>query len=97
MAFIRRELRHKLNLYARKGGKRSRRRQVERIELFVEWCHRPAEQIGRRQVHEFFEAQKFAPTTARDYFYAICQLWVLLDRAGKPPRPPSLESASIVL
>ena len=90
MAFIHRELRHKLHLYARKGGKKSRRRQVERIELFVEWCHRPAEQIGRRQAHEFFQAHNFAPTTARDYYYAICKLWTLLGRGGKPPSPPIL-------
>jgi hypothetical protein len=90
MAFIRRELRHQLHLYARKGGKKSRRRQVERIEIFVEWCHRPAEQIGRRQVHEFFEAHQFAPTTARDYYYAVCKLWTLLGRVGKPPLPPIL-------
>lgn len=81
---IRPELRHQLNLYAAKGGKTSRRRTVERIEQFVQWCASDPRQIGKRHVHEFFEAHAFAPTTTRDYWYAIRVLWRLLHR-GDPP------------
>lgn len=87
------DLKHRLNLYARKGGKKSRRHTVARIERFLLACHCPPEQIGRRQVHEFFERNAFARTTARDYYYAIRLLWRLLGRGGVPPAPKSLKQA----
>lgn len=89
-ANISRELRQKIDLYRRKGGKTSRRNTVARIERFLREAGRPPEQIGKRHVHEFYENQKFAPSTERDYHYALCQLWQMLGRPGEPPRPPSL-------
>jgi len=86
---IDRQLDHRLKLYAAKGGKTSRRNTVRRIRNFVEFCQRPAAQIGRRQVYEFFEAHEheISPTTQRDYYYAIALLWRLLGRNSKPPMP----------
>lgn len=84
---IRRDLDHRLTLYAAKGGKTSRRRTVRRVRRFIAFCQRPAEQIGRRQVYAFFEQHRFSPTTQRDYYYAIALLWRLLGRSGEPPRP----------
>lgn len=86
-SLLSRELDHKLKLYAAKGGKTSRRATVRRVRHFIDACQRPAEQIGRRQVYEFFEQQRFSPTTQRDYYYAIALLWRLLGRSGEPPRP----------
>ncbi|WP_404369631.1 hypothetical protein [Marinobacter sp.] len=83
------ELFYRLHQHARKGGKVARRRQVKRVEAFVRWCGRAPAQIGRRQVHEFYRAHAFAPTTARDYDSAIRLLWRTLGRAGEPPRPPN--------
>lgn len=80
-------LRRKINTHKTKGGKRARRAEVARIERFVDWCNCPPEQIGRKHVHLFFEEKRFAPTTARDYFYAISKLWKMLGRSGEPPRP----------
>ncbi len=90
--FIDRQLDHRLKLYAAKGGKTSRRSTVRRIRTFIDFCQRPAAQIGRRQVHEFFEQleqRHLSPTTFRDYHRAICLLWRLLGRSGEPPRPRS--------
>lgn len=87
-AFISRELRQKIDMYRRKGGKTSRRNTAARIERFIESVGRPPEQIGKKNVLEFYEKQQFAPSTARDYHYAICQLWQLIGRVGDPPRPP---------
>ncbi|MCH4565563.1 hypothetical protein MKP05_20910 [Halomonas sp. EGI 63088] len=86
---IDRQLDHRLKLYAAKGGKVSRRATVRRVRAFIEFCQRPAAQIGRRQVHEFFEQRSFSPATRRDYHRAICLLWRLLGRSGEPPRPRS--------
>lgn len=84
------ELRRKLDLFRRKGGKTSRRKTTARIDYVVKWVDRPPEQIGKRHVYEFYEAHGFAPSTERDYHYALCHLWRMLDRNGLPPKPPSL-------
>lgn len=78
----------KLHQHARKGGKIARARQLKRIQTFIKWCARDPRQIGRRQVHAFYRAHDFAPTTARDYDSAIRLLWRTMGRAGEPPRPP---------
>lgn len=88
---INRILDHRLNLYAAKGSKASRRATVRRVRRFIDFCQRPAEQIGRRQVHEFYEQEAFSPSTQRNYYYAICLLWRLLRRTRKPPMPPTAE------
>lgn len=85
--FIDSKLRYQINMRRRKGAKRSRQAEAKRIERFVAWCNCPAEQIGRKHVHLFFEEKQFAPTTARDYFYAISKLWQMLGRSKEPPRP----------
>lgn len=83
------ELFFRLHQHARKGGKVARKRQLKRVEAFITWCGRSPQQIGRRQVHEFYRAQGFAPTTARDYDSAIRLLWRTMERSGEPPRPPN--------
>ena len=94
MAFINRKLRHELHLYATRGSKTSRRRQISRIETFVEFCQRPVEQIGKAQVYEFYEKNTFQPSTERDYHYAIRLLWEKLGRTGTVPLPPSMKRQS---
>ena len=84
---IPRKIRHALHLHGAKGGKTHRRRQLRRIEEFVQWCGCPPAQIGKRHVYEFLEAKTDRPTTARDYWYAIALLWRVLGRPGKPPKP----------
>lgn len=86
-SLISRELDHRLKRYAAKGGKTSRRATVRRVRSFITFCQRPAEQIGRQQVYEFFEHHQLSPTTQRDYYYAIVLLWRLVGRSGDPPRP----------
>lgn len=84
---IARELNHKLHLYKSRGGKTSRRRAVSRMKEFIDWCKCPPHQTGKRHVHQFFDEKKFAPSTARDYWYAIKTLWELMGRSGEPPKP----------
>lgn len=86
---IPRELQHQLHLHAAKGGKTARRRQVKRIEQFIAWtgCRDPR-QIGKSHVRSYFDAHDFAPSTARDHWYAIRLLWHTLERPKDPPPPP---------
>lgn len=84
--FIDRDFRHALNLYCTKGNKRSRKQTVKRLERIVEFVRRPPAQIGRKQIAAFFEAKRYAASTARDYETAIRLLWDLLKRQGQPPR-----------
>ncbi len=85
------EIRHRLNLHARKGGKTARRRQVKRAEAFASWCGCDPRQIGKRHVWEFFEAHDhWEPTTKRDHWYAVRLLWHTIGRPGDPPKPPSV-------
>jgi len=57
---------------------------------FVSWCNCAAHQTGKKHVHEFFEQKNFASSTARDYWYAIKQLWELMGRVGEPPKPKNM-------
>jgi hypothetical protein len=91
------ELFFRLHQHARKGGKVARARQLKRIQAFIKWCGRDPRQIGRRQVHDFYRAHNFAPTTARDYDSAIRLLWRTIERTGEPPRPPSATEKSKII
>ena len=85
----------RFRLYARKGGKRSRRQTVDRIRRFLTESQARPEQIGKRHVYEFFERHAdFSVTTQRDYYYAIRLLWRLLGRDSRPPKPKALERAT---
>lgn len=86
-----RELNHKIHLYKSRGGKASRRRSAQRMLEFVNWCNCEAHQTGKKHVHKFFEEKNFAPSTARDYWYAIKTLWELMGRVGEPPKPCGLK------
>jgi len=83
----------KTDIYRRHGGKRSRKRTVERLIYACENIkqHDPKvkapHMIGKKQVHEFYNRHShLAPTTLRDYYYALAQLWQWLGREGKPPK-----------
>lgn len=84
---IPRDIRYALHQHAGKGGKTARRRQLKRVEEFVAWCGCDPRQIGRGHVHRYFSEKGFAPTTARDHYYAIRLLWRVMGRAGEPPGP----------
>lgn len=90
-----RELNHKMHLYKSKGGKTSRKRNVERMKEFIGWCNCPPHQTGKKHVHQFFDEKKFSTSTARDYWYAIRILWRLIDRVGEPPKPPILSNQKL--
>jgi hypothetical protein len=83
-------LRAALRQHACKGGKTSRRRQVDRIQQFLKFCAtngvRAPEQIGKRHVHEWFEESHLSESTLRDRFYAVSLLWEWMGR-GQPPKP----------
>lgn len=75
-----------LRRYSRKGGKTARRRQVDRVWQFLDWCATQGlnspQQVGKRHVHEWLDEAK-SKTTRRDRYYAIRLLWDLMGR-GEP-------------
>jgi len=86
-----RELLHKLNLHARKGGKTSRRRQVARVKQMLEKIGKPPQQIGRGDVYAWIQAAE-AEMTRRDRYYAAALLWELVYQKTLP-KPCCLQSS----
>lgn len=82
------------DIHLRHGGKRHRKRQVIRLISALEEISeaepgvRRPEQIGRGQIHRFYQRYShFAPSTQRDYYYSFVLLWQFLKRPGTPPKP----------
>jgi hypothetical protein len=89
------EIQTQLNAFARKGGKKSRRRYVARIKQLINFCKtnygiRNEAQIGRAQLLAWLaekpRGQPLSPLTLRDRGYAADLLWELLGRGNKAPR-----------
>lgn len=78
-----------LHGYARKGSKVARRKQIARIEALGDWRRKPLEQIGKKDIHEYWRAHvALSADTKRDHYYAFKTLWEILGRAGDPPPSP---------
>ena len=84
-----------LKAFARKGGKKSRRHYVQRVQQLVNFCKihfgvKNEGQIGKAHLLEWYAEQPrgkpLAPTTLRDRGYAADLLRELLDRGNKAPR-----------
>ncbi|WP_286715712.1 hypothetical protein [Marinobacter sp. tcs-11] len=84
-------LNFRLKNYSKKGGKKHRNRQLQRIYKFIKYCDCPPDQIGNRHVTKFFEDNIMAQSTKRDYYYAIKLLWHMLGRNKNPKKPKVLE------
>jgi len=87
------EIRRLAHRYVRKGGKAHRRKQVQKLLLFVAWVEtqeavgHPA-RLGKRHVIGFWRAHDgLSDKTRYGYWLALCVLWGWLDKPGKPPRP----------
>jgi hypothetical protein len=81
-------------LWARKGGKRGRAGQIERMMAFAAFAEALGAadkgQIGGRTVVAFWKAlraQKRTYATQMSYWYAIRRLWILLELPGEVPPP----------
>lgn len=82
-------LHFRLKQYEKKGGKTHRAEQVKKVYRFIDFCGRPAAQIGNKHVKQFFNESQLSPTTKLDYYYAIRLLWKELRRTKLPPKPPN--------
>jgi len=90
-------------LWARKGGKRGRADQVERMMVFCAFAEasgvRDRGQLGGRTVIRFWRHLRAAGrsyATMQSYWYAIRHLWALLELPGEvpPPRAPEGREAA---
>ena len=93
------EFKYLLTECGRKGSKKSKRRQIDRIWQLMDYCRtngiKEPDQIGRRQIYEWYEEFEMAKSTARDRYYAVKLFWELLGKLGDPPRPTILKDADL--
>jgi hypothetical protein len=79
--------------FVAKGGKQNRRKQAKRMLAFVEFSIKNSrandfEQIGKNHVKAYFKANEgLSNAVLYQHWLALCELWTLLGRASKPPRP----------
>jgi hypothetical protein len=88
------QVREAARLWARKGGKKGRRDQLERMQVFVSFAEasgvRDRGQLGGKVVVAFWKALRASNrsyATMQSYYYAIRRLWALLDLPGEVPMP----------
>ncbi len=81
--------------WAKKGGKKNRKLQKNRMLSFA---HHAAglgaismKQVGERQVLHYWKTHdKFVKSTAYNCWLSLCILWDLSGKPGKPPKPKIL-------
>lgn len=78
--------------YIRRGGKRNRRQQQHRMLTFADFASvngaRTLAEVGGRQVIQYWKAHEhLTEKTLYNHWRALCVLWELSDKPGKPPRP----------
>lgn len=79
--------------YGRRGGKKNRRLQKQRLAVFVSYCSsqlglKSLGQLGKKHVENFFVSRwDLSEKTKTHYWYAIRILWKLLAKIGEPPKP----------
>ena len=88
-------------LWARKGGKRGRAEQIERMMVFAAFAEasgvRDRGQLGGRTVIRFWRHLRAAGrsyATMQSYYYALRHLWALLELPGEVPPPRAPEDSS---
>jgi hypothetical protein len=85
--------------YDRHGSKSNRKLQINRACSVMDWIERHCRihhlgQLGSNQVIRFWKAHRhLADKTANDYWLALCTVWKLTGKAGKPPRRWTLKDA----
>jgi hypothetical protein len=93
------QVRSLAHAYVRGGSKTNRRLQVGRMLKFVAFVEETERlhnlhEFGHRHVINFWKNNRdLAPKTAHDYWLALCALWRLAGKPGKPPRPLSFSGA----
>jgi hypothetical protein len=88
------QVREATRLWAKKGGKRGRKEQLERMMAFAAFAEAlgatNAGRVGPGTVVAFWKAlraQKRAYATQVSYWYALRHLWALLELPGEVPPP----------
>jgi hypothetical protein len=78
--------------YVRKGGKRNRNQQRNRILEFVKFIEKRGVcslgQIGERHVIQYWKKNRnLSDATLYSHWLAIRVLWELCGKSGEPPKP----------
>ncbi len=90
--------------YCRKGGKKNRRQQLNRMIAFAEFCAalgaNSMGQVGDRHVINYWRSLKhLRSSTLYNYWRALCILWRMTGKHRMPPKPhktpaPCIEDTS---
>lgn len=89
----REELWYRLDQWACKGNKFSRRRKLAKIKSFLRAVGKDPGQIGVADVKKFYAAMQYERSTARDYHSAISLLWEVMGRRKEPPTPENFQDS----
>lgn len=86
------EVRKITHSYARKGGKKNRHQQVQRMLKFAEFCASEGAnslgQVGSRHVINYWRSNRdLSDSTLYNHWLAIRTLWELAGKAKEPPPP----------
>lgn len=78
--------------YVLKGGKRSRQDRVAIMKGFAEHVEasgtREIGQVGASHVIRYWKSHRgLKEATLQNHWYALCDLWKLSKKSGKPPQP----------
>ncbi len=88
--------------YVRKGGKTNRRQQAARMVAFARFCELQGATeisgVGARHAIRYWRRHRdLSPATLYNHHRALCVLWELAGKAGKPPAPIACPPISVPL
>ena len=84
---------HYFGDHVRGGGKASRKIEVTRIIVFLDWAESTEKVhalhcLGKNHVIRFWKAHRhLSDQTLHKYWLGLCKLWGWLDKHEEPPKP----------
>lgn len=84
------EVQKKVRFYAKKGGKKNRHMQSNRMLAFAEFCEQEgvqnAQEVGKRHVLRYYRTlSELSDSTKLQHYYAIRTLFELLEKDSRIP------------
>ncbi|WP_269902245.1 hypothetical protein [Paenalcaligenes faecalis] len=86
------EVQKKVRFYAKKGGKKNRHMQSNRMLAFADFCEQEgvqsAQEVGKRHVIRYYKTlSELSDSTKLQHYYALRSLFELLEKDPCIPKP----------
>lgn len=86
------EVQKKVRFYAKKGGKKNRGLQSNRMLVFAQFCEQEgvqnAQEVGRRHIIRYYKTlSELSDSTKLQHYYALRSLFELLEKDSHIPKP----------